>query len=92
MPPYENIHLEYLIYILAGGGLLTGLLWLALKSPEWTVTFRRKSDQDYDNEVESFGEVREGRRPVPLFLMVLLGLFILWAILYTVYSGEHFPY
>ncbi len=90
MPPYNQIHAEYLAYMLLGGGLLTVLLALAVFSRRLTVTTRKMTDQMYEDGVHDFGEVREGHRPVPLFLIVLLVLFVLWAIGYTVYSATNF--
>lgn len=92
MPPYDRIHDEYLVYILVGGPLLLLLLWLAVLSRRLTVTTRRLSEQEYQDAVHDFGPVREGHRPVPLFLVVLIVLFVAWAIGYTFYSVEHFPY
>jgi hypothetical protein len=81
-----------LVYILVGGPLLLLLLWLAVLSRRLTVTTRRLSEQEYQDAVHDFGPVREGHRPVPLFLVVLIVLFVAWAIGYTFYSVEHFPY
>lgn len=92
MPPYNQIHAEYLAYILIGGSLLTILLCLAVLSRRLTVTTRPRSETEYQAEVHDFGEVQEGHRPMPLFLVVMLVLFGLWAIGYTVYSGANYPY
>jgi len=92
MPPYNQIHAEYLAYMLLGGGLLTLLIVLAVFSRRLTVTTRRLSEQDYEDEVHSFGPVKEGHRPVPLFLIVMLALFVLWAVGYTIYSASNYPY
>jgi hypothetical protein len=92
MPPYNQIHAEYLAYILLGGSALTLLIWLAVMSRRWTATTRKLSEQDYEAEVHSFGDVQEGHRPVPLFLLTMVVLFVLWAIGYTIYSGANYPY
>jgi len=92
MPPYSAIHNEYLLYILLGGGLLTALLVLALYSGKWTIGSRRQDDPQQDDQVHEFGGgVREGHGPVPLFLVVMLVLFVIWAIGYTLFAGAHFP-
>ena len=56
-------------------------------------SFRRKTEQEYEDEIHEFGGgVREGHRPVPLFLVVMLALLIAWAVGYTIYSGSNYPY
>lgn len=89
MPPYNRIHSEYFMYILLGGLALALLVWLATWSRSLTARARPEV-------VHSFGPpddpVTEGNRPVPLFLLVLFGLVLLWAIGYTVYSGTNYPY
>lgn len=92
MPPYNQIHAEYLVYMLLGGALLTVLIVLAVFSKRLTVTTRKLSEQEYEDEVHSFGPVKEGHRPMPLFLFVMLTLFVLWAIGYTIYAGTNYPY
>jgi hypothetical protein len=93
MSPYSQIHYEYVTYILLGGVLLTALLWLAVWSRELTFTFRRRSEAEYQEKVHEFGDgIREGHRPVPLFLLVTLVLLIAWAVGYTIWSGDHYPY
>lgn len=92
MPPYNQIHSEYLAYMLLGGGVLTVLIFLAVYSRHLTVTTRKLTEQQYEDEVHSFGEVKEGHRPMPLFLILMLSLFVLWAIGYTIYSATNYPY
>ena len=93
MPPYNQIHAEYILYILLGGTLLAGLIYLAVRSRDLTFTFRRKSEEEYEKEVHEFGDgIREGHRPVPLFLVVMVVLLAAWAVGYTIFSGDHFPY
>lgn len=92
MPPYNQIHFEYLMYILLGGTVITLLIWLAVMSKRLTVTTRKMNEEDYEAEVHSFGDVKEGHRPMPLFLIVMASLFALWAIGYTIYSGTNYPH
>ena len=92
MPPYSIMHWQYLILFLLGGVLLTGLIWLAVKSPDWTFTFKRKAEEEYEESVHEFGEVKEGHRPMPVFLVTLFVAFVTWALFYTLYSAGNFPY
>lgn len=93
MPPYDQIHTDNLYYILLGGLLTVGLVGLAVLSRDLTFTWRRKSEEEYEADVHEFGGgVREGHRPVPLFLVIMLVLFITWAIIYTAHTGTNYMY
>ncbi len=90
MPPYKQIHWEYLVYLFAGGILVAALFLLALQSRELNLPFGRRG-KEKEEEIHHFGEVSEGNRPLPLFIAVIFVLFVLWAFFYTIYSGKHFP-
>jgi hypothetical protein len=85
------MQLEYLLYALVGAPLVIGLIWLAVRS-DLTVSFRKRSEEELGREVHSFGDVSEGHRPLTLFLAVLLVLFLVWAVAYTLHSGPNFLY
>ena len=92
MPPYSTMHWRYLIMLLLGGVFLTAMIWLAVKSKDWTFTFRRRSEEESEQDIHEFGEVKEGHRPMPVFLVVLTVAFVVWALFYTLYTAENFPY
>ncbi len=93
MPPYNQIHAEYFWYIILGGLVFTGLVWLAVVSRVYTLGRTIRDEREHDDKPHSFGGgLREGRGRMPIFLWLMLVLFVVWAVGYTLYSAEYFPY
>ncbi len=88
MPPYSWIHLESLFWVLAGGMIVTAAIVLARGSRKWGFSFKKRTDKEIEEEVHQFaGILKEGNRPVPIFIwLVFIGYFI-WATAYVVFSG-----
>ena len=89
MPPYTWIHLENVWWVLAGGLIFASAIVLARGSRHFTFTFRKRSDQALDEDVHTFADgVQEQNRPVPLFIWLVSLGYLVWAILYVVFSGN----
>lgn len=88
MPPYSWIGLESVVWILAGGGLITLAIIMARGSLHESFTFRKRSDEELENETHVFADhVSEQNRPVPIFIwLVCIGYFI-WATAYVIHVG-----
>lgn len=88
MPPYSWIHLESVFWVLAGGMIFASAIILARGSRVWGFSFKKRSEHQMEEEEYEFVDnLKEGHRPVPLFIwLVFIGYFI-WATAYVVFSG-----
>ncbi len=89
MPPYDLLNLRYVIYFLGIGCALSVLLILARGARTFSFTFRKRSQQEIDDDIHTFGSgVQERNAPLPLFMWVLILAFFIWAIVYTITTGR----
>lgn len=88
MPPYETMHIENLIWVFGAGALFTLAIVLARTSRYFTWTFKRRSEEELEEETHEFGGgVREQNRPMPLFIWLMVVGYFIWATSYVVFSG-----
>lgn len=77
MPPYELLQTQYVILAIFGGIILVTFLYIAIN------TFRT-INQKRDEHLAEFPEgIKEGNKPIPLFLIILYIAYFLWAIIYV---------
>ena len=88
MPPYTTLHFENLLWMVGVGLLLVCAVVLARGSSVYSLTLRRRSDAELEQEAHEFGDgLREENRPVPLFIwLVAVGYFV-WAVGYVIFCG-----
>lgn len=92
MPPYDQIHWQYVALALLLGALLVGLVWLAWRAGGEAGWYPKDKPPPERDEVYTFGgqEISEGNRPIPLIILVVLALFLGWALFYTFWSAGNF--
>ena len=87
MPPYSWIHLENLFWVLAGGMAVTAAVVLARGSRRWGFSFKKRTDEEVE-EIKEFPDgLKEGNRPVPIFIWLMFIGYIIWAMAYVVFLG-----
>lgn len=88
MPPYDLINYEYFVMMIGIGLILTVAVMLARGSRIFNFGSTPRTDREIDEDVHDFGDnVREGTRPVPIFIwFVWIGYFI-WALGYVIFSS-----
>lgn len=78
MPPYELLQTQYIILAVFGGVILVTFLYIAIN------TFRTIKQKHEKEHVDEFPEgLKEGHKPIPLFLIILYIAYFLWAIIYV---------
>lgn len=90
MPPYTWLHNEWLLLMLGFGLLLAIAVILARGSRVLSFSFTRRSERELEEDVHEFpGGLKEGNRPVPLLIWLLVFAYLPWAIAYTIYCSYY---
>ncbi len=78
MPPYELLQNQYIILAIFGGVVLVTFLYITIN------TFRIIKEKNETDHINEFPEgVKEGHKPIPLFLIILYIAYFFWAIIYV---------
>ncbi len=88
MPPYDLINFEYFVMMIGFGLILTAAIMLARGSRLFTFGMTKRTDREIDEDVHDFGDgVREGTRPVPIFIWVVWIGYFIWAVGYVIVTS-----
>lgn len=72
---------QYLILVLFGGLLMIQILVIGYWS--FRLTVRKEKEEDAEGNEFPDG-LREGNRPVPLFIVLLTGAVLIWGVAYVI--------
>jgi hypothetical protein len=87
MPPYSQIHLDSLLFMLFVGLGLAIAVILARGSDSLSFSFRERTGEDDEHGEEFGGDVRERNRPVPWLIWFVFGGYFIWAVSYVLFIG-----
>ena len=88
MPPYIWIHLENVWWVLAGGFAFAAAIVLARGSTVFSFSLKKRTDREISEGGHTFPDnLKEQHNPAPLFIWLVSIGYLVWAVLYVVFSG-----
>jgi len=87
MPPYSQIHLDNLFFMLFVGLGLAAAVILARGSDALSFSFRPRRREDDEHVHEFGGDVKESDRPVPWLIWFVFAGYFVWAVSSILFIG-----
>ena len=84
MPPYDLISFRQFVAMIGIGLGLAIAIALARGSSYLSLSLTKRSDRDVEDSVHEFGGgVRERNAPIPVFIWLLVVVYLCWAVGYV---------